>query len=545
MENYKTIINEIAQINSSTGAPELTNPVASLLDENNKTIHVAVLGQFKSGKSSLINSIIGENILPVGVVPVTAIVTRLQYGIEPKLIVRFIDKREITATLDELPLYVTEKHNPENNRNVALAIVEHPILESFKHISIVDTPGLSSFYRHNSETTLQWLPFTGVAIISVSAERPLSEEDINLIKGTSLHCPDIALVITKTDLFKPVELEEIKNHIRESLKKAINYEIPLFEYSIFSQSPKFRDVLIETFINPLNLNFEKKNEEIIQYKIRSIIEQSTRYAELALQTALKREHEKDTINKVIKEIKSNRHHHEREMLLSSTSFKGDARDKLEKIILPDTHQTTQKLIEQFAVDYYTWHGSLFAISRYFEQWLKVNLGNQISIIDNERFEQINQIVKESANYYEYSALQYRQRLNEKINQMFGVNLPDVSWQIEFSGIDKPDVSVYRAFDSHLDTLLFFLPMRWLKRLFYNHFEKQIPKEVEKNMHRYISGLTEKIIKSIDAIHKQAVLFIISENNDVEQILLNDKNNHIELQGYISRLREIKSNLPVN
>lgn len=188
MYNYKSIINEIAQINYSIGRPELTNPVESLLVDNKQTIHIAVLGQFKSGKSSLINSILGENILPVGVVPVTAIVTRLQYGIKPKLIVRFTDKREVTTTLDEPPLYVTEKHNSENNRNVTLSIVEHPALEPFKNISIVDTPGLNSFYRHNSEATFQWLPFTGVAIISVSAERPLSEDDINLIKGTSCPC---------------------------------------------------------------------------------------------------------------------------------------------------------------------------------------------------------------------------------------------------------------------------------------------------------------------------------------------------------------------
>ncbi|HEY9125261.1 MAG TPA: dynamin family protein, partial [Bacteroidales bacterium] len=466
MDNYKNIIREIAQINHSTGAPELTKPVESLLAENKKAIHIAVLGQFKSGKSSLVNNIIGENILPVGVVPVTAIVTRLQYGPEPKLTIRFTDKEDLTTTLNELPLYVTEKHNPENNRNVSLAIVEHPILEPFKNISIVDTPGLSSFYRHNSEATLQWLPFTGVAIISVSAERPLAEEDLNLIKGVMLHCPNIALVITKTDLFKTNEIEEIKAHIRFSLQKAISRDIPMFEYSVFSQLTIFRDTLINNFINPFNKDYEKEYDEIIRYKIQNAISQSIRYAELALQTALKRENEKEAINKVLKEIKANRHHHEREMLLSGSSFKGETRDKLEKIVLPNQAKVAQQLEEQFYAAYQTWNGSLFNVSRSFEQWLKANLGHQITTIDNACFEQINQIVKEIASYYEYSALQYRQRLNDRINQMFGVNLPEVSWQIEFSGIDKPDVSVYRAFDSHLDTLLFFLPMRWFKRLFY-------------------------------------------------------------------------------
>jgi len=210
MNDYKKIIDKIAQINRATGAPELTLPITNILSEENKTIDIAVLGQFKSGKSSLINSIIGENILPIGVVPVTAIVTRLQYGITPNIIIRFTNGSKKSTGINELPLYVTEKHNPENIRKVAFVIVNHPALNRFKKVSIIDTPGLGSFYRHNSDTTLQWLPNTGVAIVGVSAERPLSEDDINLLKGIARYCPTVALVITKTDLYSTKELEEIR-----------------------------------------------------------------------------------------------------------------------------------------------------------------------------------------------------------------------------------------------------------------------------------------------------------------------------------------------
>ncbi|MBN1338209.1 MAG: dynamin family protein [Bacteroidales bacterium] len=537
--NYKNLIGEIARLSHLAGAPDLVSPVLQLLDEERKTIHIALLGQFKSGKSSLINSIIGESILPVGVVPVTAIVTRLQYGSEPKLTIRFSDKTEVSASFTDLPLYVTEKLNPGNHRNVSLAIVEHPLLEPVRNVSLVDTPGLNSFYRHNSETTLQWLPFTGAAMISISAERPLSEEDINLIKGTFLHCPHLALVITKTDLFTPAQIEEIKAHIAVSVSKIIPGEIPIFEYSVFNGLEHHRRTLTDHFISRFNRDFEKEYDEIIRYKIRYAIRQSIRYTELALQAAMKREKEKDAIILVLKEIAANRHHHEREMLLSATAFKGETRDKLETLIFPFMTELSQKLVKQFAGDYYTWKGSLFGVSRCFEQWLKENLGREIAGMEKQCFRQINQIVKEAAGYYEYSSLQYRQRLNDRIQQMFGVALPDISWQIEFSGIDKPDVSVYRAFDSHLDTLLFFLPMKWFNRLFYRHFEKQIPGEAEKNLYRYISGITEKIIKSIDAIHRQALLFIINENKDVERILLNDSGNRIELQSVIHRLKELE------
>jgi GTPase SAR1 family protein len=543
MDRFKTIISKIAQINHSTGAPELTNPVERMLDENNKTIHVAVLGQFKSGKSSLINSIIGENILPVGVVPLTAIITRLQYGIIPNVVIHFTNGSQTNISIEELPLYVTEKHNPENVRKVDVAIVEHPALAMFKKVSIIDTPGLGSFYRHNSNTTMQWLPYTGVAMVSISAERPLAEEDINLLKGISRYCPTVAIIITKTDLFNPNELEEIKTHIVKSVKDAINTDIPIFEYSIYKNTPVCRNTLISQLIEPINKDFDKKLDSIIRFKINAIIEQSIQYAVLSLQAALKREQEKEAVNNLLKEIKTNRHHHEREILLSASSFKGEIRDKLEKIILPYLPDITKVTSNVFISDYYQWQGSLFQVSRLYEQWLKDNLSKEINTLENECFEAVNSIVKETLNYFEYSALQFRHRLDEKVFTLFGTKLPEAAWQIDFNGIDKPDISVYRAFDSHIDTLFFFLPMRFFRRIFFTHFQKQIPKEIEKNLHRFISDITYKIIKSIDNIHKQALQYISNETSTVEQILLNEKSDSTALQEKINQLKEL--NLTLN
>jgi hypothetical protein len=89
MAHVNDIIREVSQISSSAGAPDLTWPLTGILEKGDKAIDVAVVGQFKSGKSSLVNSLIGVGILPVGIVPVTAIVTRIRYGILPKLNIQF------------------------------------------------------------------------------------------------------------------------------------------------------------------------------------------------------------------------------------------------------------------------------------------------------------------------------------------------------------------------------------------------------------------------------------------------------------------------
>jgi ribosome biogenesis GTPase A len=63
----------------------------------NQIIDVAILGQFKAGKSSFINSLTRQNVLPVGVIPVTTVITRLHYGDEPKAVVTDFDGKRIKA----------------------------------------------------------------------------------------------------------------------------------------------------------------------------------------------------------------------------------------------------------------------------------------------------------------------------------------------------------------------------------------------------------------------------------------------------------------
>ena len=83
-------------------------------------ISVAVLGRFKAGKSSFLNHFIGRNVLPVGVVPVTAVVTEIRYGAREEARVHHHDGRDPEVPLDQIGGYISEKENPENAKQVDL-----------------------------------------------------------------------------------------------------------------------------------------------------------------------------------------------------------------------------------------------------------------------------------------------------------------------------------------------------------------------------------------------------------------------------------------
>jgi hypothetical protein len=84
-------------------------------------------------------------------------------------------------------------------------------------------------------------------------------------------------------------------------------------------------------------------------------------------------------------------------------------------------------------------------------------------------------------------------------------------------------------------------MRYFRNIFFRHFQKQIPVEVDKNLHRFISDITYKIIKSIYNIHKQSLQYLSNETNTVEQILLNEKNNSIEITENLCLLKNMRLN----
>ena len=106
---------------------------------------LAVLGQFKRGKSSLMNALIGRDLLPVGALPLTSAITVLRFGPTERLLIY----RENVALPfpEEFPVqrlaeFVTEKENPGNCKRVKTAIVELPLPFLRRGVEFVDTPGI-------------------------------------------------------------------------------------------------------------------------------------------------------------------------------------------------------------------------------------------------------------------------------------------------------------------------------------------------------------------------------------------------------------------
>ncbi len=157
----KSLVDTIERISTEFGIVLLQPQIdacKAVLSEND-IVDVAVVGRFKAGKSSFLNAIIGKNIIPVGAIPVTAIVTRVSYGTKDRLVINYRSGVKQEMPIDHLQDFVTEQRNPHNAKEVDTVDVELAALRDYHGIRFVDTPGLESIYTHNTKASLYgcWL----------------------------------------------------------------------------------------------------------------------------------------------------------------------------------------------------------------------------------------------------------------------------------------------------------------------------------------------------------------------------------------------------
>ena len=201
--------------------------------------YVACIGQFKRGKSTLINALIGEPVLPVGFIPVTAVPTVIRFGERHRARIRARagSWREIAiANLDQ---YVTEEHNPENTKGIVgvEVFVPNPLLAT--GMCLVDTPGLGSVFTGNTATTEAFIPHIDAALVVVGADPPLAGEELALVEAVARHVEDLILVINKADRTTDEERAAAVVFTRRLLEKRLQRPAgPVFEVSAVERLEK-------------------------------------------------------------------------------------------------------------------------------------------------------------------------------------------------------------------------------------------------------------------------------------------------------------------
>ncbi|MFY9983896.1 MAG: dynamin family protein [Chthoniobacterales bacterium] len=176
---------------------------------------LAALGQFKRGKSTLLNALLRANVLPAGVTPVTAIPTFLEAAFTPAFSVTYSNKNVEEFKVDgwaslreRLAEFVTEERNPGNRLGIARIDVRvpSPLLE--RGVVLIDTPGVGSTLRHNSAAADAVLPECDAALFVLSADPPITEVELEFLARIRKTAARIIVVLNKMDILDSEEREK-------------------------------------------------------------------------------------------------------------------------------------------------------------------------------------------------------------------------------------------------------------------------------------------------------------------------------------------------
>lgn len=196
------------------------NEIVSALAANR--FNVAVVGQFKRGKSTLINALIGRELLPSDIAPKTSAVTVLQYGDREKCRIIYNDGRDETIPLDSLGLYASEDGNPGNHKGIRIIVIELPIALLESGMRLVDTPGIGSVFEPNSETTRAFLPRIDVAAVVLGSDPPITGDELELVKSLSQRVERLCFIINKSDIVSQPDRQRAETFTRKVLSTALD-----------------------------------------------------------------------------------------------------------------------------------------------------------------------------------------------------------------------------------------------------------------------------------------------------------------------------------
>lgn len=197
-----------------------------------QVFNLVAAGQFKRGKSTVINALLGEPLVPAGVVPLTSVVTVIQSGAAPAAYatLRYGEKRQIQIA--ELGDYVTERGNPANTKSIERVIVEYPSAWLADGVRLVDTPGIASVYEHNTDETRKYLPQADAVLFIASVDQPVSRAELDFLRDIRRYASKIFCLLNKTDYLRPDELQESLAFSVRAIRDALGSDdVPVFPVS--------------------------------------------------------------------------------------------------------------------------------------------------------------------------------------------------------------------------------------------------------------------------------------------------------------------------
>ncbi|MFP5069215.1 dynamin family protein [Pseudonocardia nantongensis] len=232
-------------------------------------VRVLIVGEFKQGKSQLVNALVNATVCPVDDDIATAVPTLVRFGEDTTVTLVREDSGAERAERTPVPLeqlagYVSEGGNPGNRAGLTRAEVTLPRKLLQSGLVLVDTPGVGGLGSAHGAATMSALPTADAVLLVSDASQEYTAPEIEFLQAARKLCPNVGCVVTKTDLYphwrRIVELDE--GHLRDA---RIDAELLPVSSALRLHAARTQD---------LDLIAESGFQELVGFLLRKVVSRS-------------------------------------------------------------------------------------------------------------------------------------------------------------------------------------------------------------------------------------------------------------------------------
>ena len=176
------------------------------------SIRLFVVGEFKQGKSTLVNALINAPLCPVGTDVTTSVATMVSAGDEPSAELVYSapalpgheeapQLKRVPIPIGEVARHVCQQHNPDNSARLLYAHARLPRALLADGLTLVDTPGVGGLNTSHAAATMSALPQADALLFVSDGSAEYSAAELEFLAAALRLCPNAAAVMTKTDLY--------------------------------------------------------------------------------------------------------------------------------------------------------------------------------------------------------------------------------------------------------------------------------------------------------------------------------------------------------